>query len=48
VNSCVNSPDDGPVGPKHVKNRRYMIRIEIVTAVGFTFHMLKGSTVQEA
>jgi len=24
VNSCVNSPEDGPVGPKHVEIRRYM------------------------
>jgi hypothetical protein len=23
VNSCVNSPEDGPVGPKHVEIRRY-------------------------
>jgi hypothetical protein len=35
VNSCVNSPEDGPVGPKHVENRRYMNKIEIVTSVGF-------------
>jgi len=28
VNSCVNSPEDGPVGPKHVEIRRYMNKIE--------------------
>jgi hypothetical protein len=31
----VNSPEDGPVGPKHVEIRRYMNKIEIVTSVGF-------------
>jgi hypothetical protein len=41
VNSCVNSPEDGPVGPKHVEIRRYMNKIEIVTSVGFSFHILK-------
>ena len=40
VNSCVNSPEDGPVGPKHVEIRRYMNKIEIVTYVGFSFHMI--------
>jgi len=35
VNSCVNSPEDGPVGPKHVEIRQYMNKIEIVTSVGF-------------
>jgi hypothetical protein len=40
VNSCVNSPEDGPVGPKHVEIRRYMNKIEIVTSVGFSFHKL--------
>jgi hypothetical protein len=35
VNSCVNSPEDGPVGPKHVEIRRYMNKIEIVTSFGF-------------
>jgi hypothetical protein len=35
VNSCVNSPEDGLVGPKHVEIRRYMNKIEIVTSVGF-------------
>ena len=35
MNSCVNSPEDGPVGPKHVEIRRYMNKIEIVTSVGF-------------
>jgi hypothetical protein len=39
VNSCVNSPEDGPVGPKHVEIRRYMNKIETVTSVGFSFHM---------
>jgi len=40
VNSCVNSPEDGPVRPKHVEIRRYMNKIEIVTSVGFSFHMM--------
>ena len=40
VNSCVNSPEDGPVGPKHVEIRRYMNKIEIVTSVGFSLHIL--------
>jgi len=31
----VNSPEDGPVGPKHVEIRQYINRIEIVTSVGF-------------
>jgi hypothetical protein len=31
----VNSPEDGPVGPKHVEIRRHMNKIEIVTSVGF-------------
>ena len=35
VNSCVNSPEDGPVGPKHVEIRQYTNKIEIVTSVGF-------------
>jgi hypothetical protein len=35
----VNSPEDGPVGPKHVETRRYMNKIEIVTSVGFSFHI---------
>jgi hypothetical protein len=48
VNSCVNSPEDGPVGPKHVEIRRYMNKIEIVTSVGFLFHMLKRCTAQKA
>jgi hypothetical protein len=39
VNSCVNSFEDGPVGPKHLETRRYMNKIEIVTSVGFLFHM---------
>ena len=33
----MNSPEDGPVGPKHVEIRRYMNKIEIVTSVGFSF-----------
>jgi hypothetical protein len=40
VNSCVNSPEDSPVGPKHVEIRRYMNEIEIVTSVGFSFHII--------
>ena len=40
VNSCVNSPEDGPVGAKHVEIRRYMNTIEIVTSVGFSYHMI--------
>jgi hypothetical protein len=39
VNSCVNYPEDGPVGPKHVEIRRNMNKIGIVTSVGFSFHM---------
>ena len=35
VNSCVNSPEDGPVGPKHVEIRQYINKIEIVTSVDF-------------
>ena len=35
VNSCVNSPEDGPVGPKHVEIRQYVNKIEVVTSVGF-------------
>jgi len=38
VNSCVNSPEDWPVGPKHVEIRQYINKIEIVTSVGFLFH----------
>ena len=37
----MNSPEDGPVGPKHVEIRRYMNEIEIVTSVGFSFHNLE-------
>jgi len=33
VNSCTNSPEDGPVGPKHVETRQYTNKI--VTSVGF-------------
>jgi len=47
-NSCVNSPEDGPVGPKHVEIRQYTNKIEIVTSVGFSFLMLKRCTVQKA
>jgi hypothetical protein len=39
----VNSPEDGPVGPKHVEIRRYMNKIEIVTSVGFSFHTYRLS-----
>ena len=35
MNSCVNCPEDGPVGPKHVEIRQYINKIEIVTSVGF-------------
>jgi len=35
VNSCVNFPEDGPVGPKHVEIRQYVNKIEIVISVGF-------------
>ena len=45
---CMNSPEDGPVGPKHVEIRRYMSKIETVTSVGFSFLMLKRCTVQKA
>ena len=31
----MNSPEDGPVGPKHVQIRQYINKIEIVTSVGF-------------
>jgi hypothetical protein len=27
VNSCLNSPEDGPVGPKHVEIRQYINKI---------------------
>jgi len=37
VNSCVNSPEDGPVGLKHVEIRQYINKIEIVTSVGFYY-----------
>jgi hypothetical protein len=43
----VNSPEEGPVGPKHVEIRRYENKIEIVTSVGFSFHILKGCTVKK-
>jgi hypothetical protein len=48
VNSCVNSPADGHVGPKPIEIRRNMNKIEIVTSVGFSFYMLKGCTVKNA
>jgi hypothetical protein len=35
LNSCVNSPEDGAVSPKHVEIRQYINKIEIVTSVGF-------------
>ena len=31
----MNSPEGGPVGPKHVEIRQYINKIEIVTSVGF-------------
>ena len=37
----MNSPENGPVGPKQVDTRRYMNKIEIVTSVGFSFHILQ-------
>jgi len=33
VNSCTNSPEDGPMGPKHVEIQQYTNKI--VTSVGF-------------
>jgi hypothetical protein len=48
VNSGVNSPEDGPAGPKHVEIQQYINKIEKVTSVGFSFHMLKRCTVQKA
>ena len=33
MNSCTNSPEDGPVGPKHVEIQQYTNKI--VTSVGF-------------
>ena len=33
VSSCTNSPEDGPVGPKHVETQQYTNKI--VTSVGF-------------
>jgi len=33
VNRCVNSPEDGPVGPKHVEIQQYTNKI--VTSFGF-------------
>ena len=52
VNSCVvNSPEDGPVGPKHVEIRQYINKIEIVTSVGFysissgLLHWIVGSLI---
>ena len=35
VNSCTNSPEDGPVGPKHVEIQQYTNKI--VTSVGFHY-----------
>jgi hypothetical protein len=31
----MNSPEDGPVGPKYVEIRQHINKIEIVTSVGF-------------
>ena len=33
IKSCTNSPEDGPVGPKHVEIQQYMNKT--VTSVGF-------------
>ena len=33
VNSCTNSPEDGPVGPKHVETQQYTNKI--VTSIDF-------------
>ena len=33
VNSCTNSPEDGPVGPKHIETQQFTNKI--VTSVGF-------------
>jgi len=33
VNSCTNSPEDGPVGPKYVETQQYTNKV--VTSVGF-------------
>jgi hypothetical protein len=38
----VNSPEDRPVGPKHVEIRRFMNEIEIVTSVGFFISYAKS------
>ena len=42
VKSCTNSPEDGPVGPKHVEIQQYTNKI--VTSVGFhsTWKKLAG------
>jgi hypothetical protein len=47
VNSYVISPEDGPVGPKHVETGRYMNKIEAVTSVGFSILVLKRCTEQK-
>ena len=36
----MNSPEDGPVDPKHVEIRRCMSEVEAVTSVGFSFPVL--------
>jgi hypothetical protein len=46
VNSCVNSSEDWPVGPKYVEIRRYMNKVEIVTSVGFSFHNQKKTMME--
>jgi hypothetical protein len=38
----VNSTEDRPVSPKDLEIRRYMNKIEIVTSVGFAFHITKN------
>jgi len=40
VNSCTKSPEDGPVGPKHVEIQQYTNKI--VTSIWFSFHMMKS------
>ena len=46
VSSCTNSPEDGPVGPKHVEIRQYTNKI--ATSVGFHSICWKRCTVQKA
>ena len=39
----MNSPEDGPVVPKHVEIRQYINKIEIVTSLGFYSICLKDA-----